>query len=88
MHRILSDGHASLIDCDINKYLKECECMRTLVDNLVITCDQTEDSLKSAVINPSYRINYPLIIIVLAIISNSDLLFMLAIVESITLQKD
>ena len=58
------------------------------MDNLVITCDQTEDSLKSAVINPSYRINYPLIIIVLAIISNSDLLFMLVIVESITLQKD
>ena len=88
MHRILPDGHASLIDCDINKYLKECECMITHVDNLVITCDYTEDSLQSAVINPSYTINYPLIIIVVAIISNSDLLLLLAIIENITLQKD
>ena len=34
-------------DCDMGKYLKNCECMQSLVDDLVVTCDEIEDKPES-----------------------------------------
>ena len=31
-------------DCVIDKYLKDCECMKSLVDDLVVKCDEVEDT--------------------------------------------
>ena len=40
-------------DCDkdyeIREYLKNCECVKSLADDLVVTYDETEDRPKSAV---------------------------------------
>ena len=45
-------------DCDIGKNLKDCECLKSLVDDLVAVCDGNEDTSKMAVINLSKKINY------------------------------
>ena len=47
---------------EIGKYLKDCECMKSLADDMVVTCDEIEDTQKTAVINPSYGIDYRLIV--------------------------
>ena len=39
-------------DCDIAKYLKDYECMKSLVDDLVGKCDAIQDTAKNVVINP------------------------------------
>ena len=46
-------------------YLKDYTCMKSLVDHLVVTCDEIEDIPKIASINPSNGINYWLIAVVL-----------------------
>ena len=40
--------------------------MKSLVDDLVVTCDRIADTPKSAVINPSDGINYWLIAVALS----------------------
>ena len=54
-------------DCDISEYSKDCKFMKSLVDDLVVTCDKTEDTPESEVINLSNRINDWLIVVLLAI---------------------
>ena len=49
--------------CDINKYLKHCSCVKTIVDDLVITCDEIIDEPRTALINSNdkkakHKINY------------------------------
>ena len=56
-------------DCGICEYLKDCECMKNLVDDLVVTCDEIEDTPESAVINPSNGTNYWLITVALLVIA-------------------
>ena len=31
-------------DCEIGKYFKDCKCMKCLVDNIVVTCDEVVDT--------------------------------------------
>ena len=45
-------------DCEIGEYLKDCECMKSLVDDAVVTCDEAKDIPRSVVILPSDGINY------------------------------
>lgn len=49
-------------DCDISEYLKEDTCMKSLVDDIVddivVKCDEFEDRVKTASINPSDKTNY------------------------------
>ena len=45
--------------------MKDCECMKGLVDDLVVTCDDTVDAPKSASVNPSNEISYWFIAVVL-----------------------
>ena len=52
-------------DYVIGKYLKDCECMKSLVDDQVVTFEEIEDTPESAVINPSDTINYCLVAVVL-----------------------
>ena len=52
--------------------------MKSLVDDLVVTCDRIADTPKSAVINPSDGINYWLIAVVL--LSVACLLLLVVIV--------
>ena len=44
-------------DCDIGEYLKYCECMKSLHDDLVVTCNEIEDTPKTTPINDSDEIN-------------------------------
>ena len=52
-------------DCENGEYLKSCECMKSLVDDLVDKCDGIENTPNDALIDPSDRINYWLVPIVL-----------------------
>ena len=49
--------------------MKDCECLKRLFDDLVVTCDVIEDTSNSVVINPSGGINVWLIAIVLLAIT-------------------
>ena len=42
-------------DCEIGECLGDCEC---IADDLVITCDETEDIPENAIINPGNGIYY------------------------------
>ena len=42
----------------MDEYQKDCECMRSLVVDLVVTCDEIEETWKSAVMNPGDGINH------------------------------
>ena len=52
-------------DFDIGEYLKDFTCMKSLFDDLAVTCDEIEDTQESVVVNTSKRINYWLIVVVL-----------------------
>ena len=54
-------------DWEIGKYLKECECMKSLVDNLAVTRDKIVHTPESVLINPSDGIDYWLITALLTI---------------------
>ena len=54
-------------DWEIGKYLNECECMKSLVDNLAVTRDKIVDTPDSVLINPSDGIDYWLITALLTI---------------------
>ena len=56
-------------DCDMSEYLKHFPYMKSLVDDLVVTCDQIIDILELVVISSSNGINYWLIAAVLLAIS-------------------
>ena len=56
-------------DSEIGEYLQVCKCMKSFVDNLVVTRDEIEDTQKSVVINHSGVINYWLITFVLLLIA-------------------
>ena len=45
-------------DCEMGEYQKKCTCMKCLVHDLAITCDEIEDIRESALVNPSNRIKY------------------------------
>ena len=54
-------------------------CMKSLVDDLVVACDKIEDTPESTVINPSNRINYWLIVVVLLPITYLALLVVMIV---------
>ena len=64
---------------DISKYLKDCECIKSLADDLLVTCDEIEDTPNSTVIKPSNGINDWLIAVAIIAITYL-LLFMTLIV--------
>ena len=47
--------------------MKDCECTKSLYDDLAVTCDKTVDTAESAPINPSDSIDYWLIAILISI---------------------
>ena len=65
-------------DFKIDEWLKNCNCIKSLVDDLVVTCDEVVDTPKSTPISPSDGINYCLIHVVL--LSIVGFLLFLAIV--------
>ena len=71
--------------CEIEKYLKDCECMKIVVDDLIATCDEVEDTPKIRPINPSDGINYWLIVVVLVAIAR--LLFLVVIVVNYCIKR-
>ena len=64
MKRIGNVGNPSSCACDcdkdfkIDEYLKDGECIKSLADDLVVTCDEIADTPNSVVFNPSNGINY------------------------------
>ena len=56
-------------------YLRECECMKSLTDDIVVTCQDTTETPKSTRINHSDGINYCLIVL----LSIACLLFLVTI---------
>lgn len=48
---ILAYVIVSVADCDIGQYLKDCTCIKSLVDDLVISFDETGDNPKTTLIN-------------------------------------
>ena len=54
-------------DCDMG--LKDCTCMKSLADVLVVTCDEIVDTPDITSINSNYRTNYWLIATVLLTIT-------------------
>ena len=61
----------------MGEYLKDCEYITSLVDDLVVTCDEVENIPKSTSISPSNGINYWLI--AAALLAIACLLLLLAI---------
>lgn len=66
-HRVCKDDHAqnpSTCACECHKnckfgeYLKDCEFMKSLADDIVVKCDENVDTQQSTVINPNNRIGY------------------------------
>ena len=55
--------------CEIAKYLKDCECMKSRVNNVVVTCDEIVETPKGVPINSSGGINYWLIAVALLVIT-------------------
>ena len=53
-------------DCENDKDLKNFECDRSLADDLVVTCDETENTPKCIIISSNTEINYWLTAIVLS----------------------
>ena len=45
-------------DCEIDKNLKDCECMKSLVDDLAVTSDEIVNAAETTPINPSNGTNY------------------------------
>ena len=37
--------------CEIDKYLKNCTCVKSIIDDLLVTCDKTEDTPETVSIN-------------------------------------
>ena len=66
-------------DCEIGKYLKDCECMKSLVDDPIVTCDEIVDTPESATVNPSNGINYWIIDFVLSAIAYLLLLMIIVV---------
>ena len=52
-------------ECEIVEYLKDCEFMKSLADDLVVSCDEIVDTPETALINSSGGINHGLIAVVL-----------------------
>ena len=50
-------------DWEIGKYLKEPECMKSLVGNLRVTRDKIVDTPENVLINPSDGIDYGLLLL-------------------------
>ena len=56
--KTMSCTYESNKDCELGEYLKDCcECVKIFVDNLVVACDEIVDTLESAPVYPSNRIN-------------------------------
>ena len=51
------------MDCEIGKYLKDYECMKSLVDDVVVKCDEIDNMSGPTSINPNGKVNYWLIIV-------------------------
>ena len=45
-------------DCEIGEFLKDCKCVKSLADDLLVTYDEVADTPESVPINPSDGINY------------------------------
>ena len=56
-------------DCEIGQYLKDCECMKSIFDDLVVTCDEIINTPETISISLSGGINYWLIAVVLLAIA-------------------
>ena len=44
-------------DCEIGKQLKDCSCKKSLVDDLVVTCDEIVDKPDTTKSNPNDKTN-------------------------------
>ena len=77
MPRILVHVFAGVTDCEIGEYLKDCTCMKSLADDLVVTQDQIADTQESVV--SILVINYWLIGFVLLSIACLLLLVVIAL---------
>ena len=53
----------------IGEFVKDCKCMKCLVDDLVVTCDEIADTRESVLINPNDGISYWHITVVLLAIT-------------------
>ena len=69
MPRILVHMLESMTKIEIGKYQKDCECMKNLVGDRVVSCDEIEDTSENASINLSGRISYWLIAFILLAIA-------------------
>ena len=72
--------------CETGEYMKNCECIKSLVDDLVVSCDETADTPETISINPSDGINYCLIAVVLLKIV--CLLLLVVIVVKYSLKRE
>ena len=54
-----------------DEYLKDCECMKSIVDDILVTCDEIVDTPKSTPVNPSDGLDYwivPVVILAIAVL--------------------
>ena len=65
-------------DCAIWKYLIDCKCMESLVDDPVVTCDEVIDNSETFWINPNDFTSYWLIAVVLVAMTYLLLLIVIA----------
>lgn len=61
-------------DCNISKYLKDYECMKSIAVDLVVTCEEIVDTIESTTTNLVNKMFYWLIAVVLFV--NAYLLFL------------
>ena len=62
VHMLVNAKH-----CEIDEYLKDCKCIKSLAYGVVVTCDESEHISESRGINPSNRINcWPVTVVLLA----------------------
>ena len=51
MLEILAYVIVSVTDCDMGEYLKDCACIKSLADDLVVTCNETVNTPDTTLIN-------------------------------------
>lgn len=62
VHMLVNTKH-----CEIDEYLKNCKCKKSLAYSVVVTCDESEHISESRAINPSNRIScWPVAVVLLA----------------------
>lgn len=44
--------------CEIGESLKDCTCMESLVDDVIVTRDEFVDAIETTSVNPDDKMNY------------------------------